>query len=310
VEDVEIRPLVRLPVSKKTSPYFISAICTPLDDEDRLHDDGLAAHLAQQWDAGIHGVLVAGTMGLMQLLRDDTYQDLSRRSIEFSKGRGELMIGAGDASLARTLARVEFLNTLKGVDGVVVLSPYFIQFSQPELIAYFRAIADVSKAPVYLYDLPQRTRSKIELPTVLELAKHPNIKGIKCSDEFAATRQLIDAVGDSLRVIVASPLMVDVTLRTGIYEQLDGLFAVAPRWTTALGKAAQAGDWELAAKEQRKIISLLHTLVKYGIFPAATALLRVKGVAGKLAPRPYQMLDDATIARLMDEPIAKELLLD
>lgn len=295
-------------MSTSSKPYFISAICTPLTNTDQLHDEGLGAHLNAQWDAGIHGVLVAGTMGLMQLLPDETYKKLCSRSIELSKGRGEVMIGAGDAGLSRTLARVEYLNTLKGVDGVVVLSPYFIQFSQPELISYFRAIADVSKAPVYLYDLPQRTRSKIELPSVLELAKHPNIKGIKCSDEIASTRQLIDAVGEGFRVIVASPLLVDALLKFGINEQLDGMFALAPRWTMSLGMAAQAQDWKLAAHYQQKIIKLLHTLAKPGIFAAATTLLNASGIGGKLGPRPFAMLDETSARKLLDEPIIKECL--
>jgi 4-hydroxy-tetrahydrodipicolinate synthase len=292
----------------KTSPYFISAICTPLTESDELHEEGLSAHIGEQCEAGISGLLVAGTMGLMQLLSDQTYQNLCRRSIEINRGRTELMIGAGDASVARTLARVEFLNTLRGIDGVVVLSPYFIQFSQPELIDYYRAIADVSKAPLYLYDLPQRTHCKIELPTVLELAKHPNIKGIKCSDAFTSTRQLIDAVEGRFRVIVASPLVADMLLKFGIFEQLDGLFGVAPRWITKLGQAAQAGDWSTAALYQQKITALLHVCDKYGILPAVTALLNERGIGGRLAPRPYQMLDAESRDRLMQEPLAKEFV--
>jgi 4-hydroxy-tetrahydrodipicolinate synthase len=108
-------------MNNNIEPRFVSAICAPLTGTDQLHEEGLAAHLDEQWSAGIHGVLVAGTMGLMQLQRDDTYQALCRRSIELTKGRGEIMIGAGDTSLARTLARVEFINSLRHVDGVATL---------------------------------------------------------------------------------------------------------------------------------------------------------------------------------------------
>lgn len=289
-------------------PYFISAICTPLNESDQLHEEGLKAHLSLKWDSGINGILVAGTMGLMQLLNDSTYESLCRLSIEFSRGRGELMIGAGDASLSRTLHRVGFLNTLKGVDGVVVLAPYFVQFSQAELIHYFSAIADASKAPVYLYDLPQRTRSKIEVSTVKQLAKHPNIRGIKCSDEIGGTRQLITALEGSIRVIIASPLMVDVLLRSGIHEHLDGVFSLAPEWTVAIGKATFAEKWALAAEYQQKLASLLQVVIQYGIFPAATAIHNARGMGGKLAPQPFQMLDDARQQRLLSEPIVRELL--
>jgi 4-hydroxy-tetrahydrodipicolinate synthase len=247
-------------------------------------------------------------MGLLQLLRDDVYQELCRRSIEFTRGRGEVMIGAGDASLARTLARVEFLNTLRGVDAVVVLAPYFMQFSQPELIDYYRAIADASRVPVYLYDLPQRTRSKIETRTVLELLRHPQSKGIKCSDEIAATRQLIGEVGGQGRVIVAQPLLVDVLLREGIREHLDGVFSLVPKWTVAIGRAADADDWHRARLYQERLVAVLSMLVKYGVFPASTAILNACGVEGRVGPRPYRMLDRPTVDRLLAEPIVVELL--
>ena len=276
----------------RLSPYFISAICTPLTADDRLHEEGLATHLEHQWAYGINGVLVAGTMGLLQLLQDEVYQQLCRRTVEVSKRRGEIMIGAGDASLARTLGRVEFLNTLAGVDGVVVLTPYFIQFSQPELIDYYTAIADASKAPVYLYDLPQRTRSKIEISTVQALIRHPNIRGIKCSDEIVSTRQLIETLGGKTRLVVAQPLITDLLLKFGIQEHLDGMFALAPGWTVALGKAAAEGNWEQAASYQQKIMMFATVLRDYGVFPAATALLNALGIPGRLGPRPFRMLSE------------------
>jgi len=288
--------------------YFISAICTPLTATDGLHEEGLASHLDAQWSNGIQGILVAGTMGLMQLLRDDTYQALCRKSIELTKGRGEVMIGAGDTSLSRTLARVEFLNTLKGVDSVVVLSPFFMSFSQSELFDYFTAIANASKVPLYLYDVPHWTRSKIELQTVVRLAEHPNIKGIKCSDQFVSTRLLIDAVPDQFRVIVAQPLLVDAILKFGVYQHLDGLFALAPKWTHAMGTAADRGDWETAGRYQRKIAQIASLLPKYGVFPASTAILNSQGAPGRFGPRPYQMLNEQAAAEFLAEPIVKELL--
>jgi len=167
---------------------LISAICTPLTEDDSLHIDGLAAHLEDQWRNGIHGVLIGGTMGLMQLLDDATYGDLVRHSVELARGRGEILVGVGDTSFTRTLGRIRCVEQFD-VDGVVALAPFFFQLEQAELIAYFKELADQSKKPLYLYDLPQRTRTNLQLKTVLELSKHPNIRGIKCSGEWSATRR-------------------------------------------------------------------------------------------------------------------------
>jgi 4-hydroxy-tetrahydrodipicolinate synthase len=292
----------------RKSHYFISALCTPLTADDALHLEGLEAHLNDQWSNGIQGVLVGGTMGVMQMLSEDVYRQLCKKSIEFTKGRGEILIGAGDSSLARTLAKVEFLNTLNGVDGVVVLTPYFFAVSQVELVDYYQTIADASHKPIYLYDLPQLTRCKIDLSTVQTLIKHPNIKGIKCSDEIVSTRLLIDAIGDKTRVVVAQPLLLDALLKFGIMSHLDGMFSVAPQWTTALGNAADHGDWNKAATYQNKISELTMLVRAKGVFPTVTAILNARGIPGRVAPRPLRMFSGTIQSEVLDTAIIRELL--
>jgi 4-hydroxy-tetrahydrodipicolinate synthase len=294
--------------SKKLLEYgFITAIATPVTDDERLHAEGLEIELHDQWSAGINGVLVGGTMGLMQMLSDQTYRDLVRRAVEFSRGRGEVMAGAGDTSFARTRDRIRFLNTLD-IDAVVVLSPFFLPFTQRELIDYFRALADESRKPLYLYDLPQVVRTKIDVDTVLELSRHPNIKGIKCSDYAAHARPIQDAIGDRFRVVVAAPDLIDAFLKVGIKWHLDGVFSLAPRWVTAIGKSAQAGKWDAAARYQGKMYALVRLLRKYGVFPTFTVLMNARGNPASFCLRPYRQLDSKLKAQVLRDPLARELI--
>jgi len=287
---------------------FISAILTPLKPDDSLHTEGLQRHVDEQWQAGINGILVGGTMGLMQLLPDRTYRDLVGNSVKFTAGRGEVLIGVGDTSFARTRERIEFVQRLD-VDGVVVVSPYLIKFTEDQLVDYFRSLADYSKKPLYLYNLPQLTRVELTLPTILKLAEHPNIRGIKCSNEFPLTRLLIEAVGDRFRVIVAQPHCVDILARSGIQEHLDGIFAVAPRWAVGIGRAIDQGDPPRARGFQSKVSTLLRTLLeRYLLFPAVTAILNARGTCGKMAPAPIGLLSEPDRQRLLAEPIIEELL--
>jgi 4-hydroxy-tetrahydrodipicolinate synthase len=289
-------------------PRFITALGTPLMEDDQLHLQGLRAHLDDQMAGGISSFLIAGSMGLMQLLSDRAYEQLARESVKHCAGRCEVLIGAGDTSYARTADRIALLNELK-IDGVVVLPPYFLSPSQAELADYYRALAEISRAPIFLYDLPQRTRCKIEQQTVLELSRHPNIRGVKISDETALARQLFDAVEDkSFRVIIAQPDLLDVLLRHGMPEHLDGMFAMAPRWTTEIGRHAAAGRWDQAGQNQRRLIALKGCLIKYGVFPAFTAIMNARRIPGKFAPRPFRVLSDSRREELLAEPIVKELL--
>ncbi len=285
---------------------FINAIGTPLTADEELHDEGLEIQLADLWNHGIDGILVAGSMGAMQLLTDDTYRRLIERSVELSTGKGEVLIGAGDAGFARSRDRIKFINQFK-VDGVAVLAPYFWNFSQAELINYYKALADVSNAPIYLYDLPVVTGTKLEIKTVQELSKHPNIAGVKASCNFDDTRQLIDVIDDSFRVIVAQPNLIDVLLHHGVNEHLDGVWGIMPKWTVALGQCAEKGDWEGAAKYQRMITAGRDLIVKYD-FAAFTVMMNARGIPGKFAPSPFAPLNDAQNEELLNTPIMKQLI--
>lgn len=287
--------------------YFITAIGTPRTEDEDLHEEGLKAQLADQWNSGADGILVAGGMGTMQLLADQTYRKLIERSVDLSRGRGEIMVGAGDAGFARSRDRILFLNQFK-LDGVAILTPYFCKFSQAELIEYFSSLADISKAPLYLYDLPAVTGTRLSVEIVLELAKRPNIAGIKCSRELSFARTIIDALGDSFRVIVADAYMVDVLLRHGIYCHLDGMWAMAPAWTFNIGRCAAQGDWAGAAANQRKLIELKNVaILEYG-FGAFTEVMNARGIPGCFAPRPFAKLDDTQRERLLNEPVVQRLL--
>jgi 4-hydroxy-tetrahydrodipicolinate synthase len=292
---------------------IISAIGTPLDDDEMLHEKGLDAHINDQWANGINGLLVAGSMGAMQLLRDDTYEALVRRSVELSRGKGELLVGCGECSYARTRRRIEFLNTQK-VDGVVVLAPYFFTFGQQELIDYYTDLANASRAPLYLYDLPQRTRCKIALSTAVALSRHPNIRGIKCSDEPTYARDLRDALhadgGEQrrFRTVIAQSGLVDVLIRSGFDEHVDGMFAIAPRWSVEIARSAHRGEWESASEFQRRLSALRNVVVQYGVLPAMTAMLNARGIPGNYAPRPMRPLDAAAREALLAAPALVELL--
>lgn len=287
---------------------FISAICTPLTLDEALHREGLEAHLDDQWRAGIAGVLVGGTMGLMQLLSDQTYRDLAECGVEFTAGRGEVLVGVGDTSFARTRDRIRMVERF-AIDGVVVVTPSLWKYSQTDLIGYYRALADLSSKPVYLYDLPQLTGTKLEFETVLQVATHPNVRGIKCSGEWAWTRQLMDRVGDRFRVIPAQPHLVDELIRVGVSDNLDGIYALVPRWTVAIAVAAEQGDWAMAAQRQRRLSELLSVLTtRYPLFPAVTAVLNARGISGCVAPAPMRPLEPEQREALLAEPLVKQLL--
>lgn len=292
-------------MSKPTQ--IITAIGTPLDEEEELHQEGLRLHLADQWSAGIDGVLVGGTMGAMQMLRDGAYRSLIETAAAASRGAGEILVGVGDAGWARTRDRIEIASRYQ-VDGVVVLTPYLFRFSQQELVDYFTSLADASPLPVYLYDLPGLSRVSLEMETYRAVAKHPNIRGAKVSGRLDFARELLGSFGDSFRIIVAEPDKVDALLREGITAHLDGMFAIAPQWIMALAGAVSQGDWARAAAEQTKLNDLRNRLLEQpSVMGAFTVMMNARGIPGKFHGAPYASLSDERRAALLASSIMREL---
>src|SRR5262249_43001356 len=137
---------------------------------------------------------------------------------------------------------------------------------------------------------------------------HPNICGIKASGDFSWTRQFIDLAPSGFRVIVAQAELIDVLLRQGVREHLDGVFSLAPGWVSRIAVAAQAGDWAQAAQAQSKLSKLRGILKQYEVFPSFTALLNARGIPGNFAPAPFRKLSDHQLRSLLAEPIVVELL--
>ena len=286
-------------------PKFITACGTALTEDDHLHVDGMTKHLTDQLNHGLDGVLIAGTMGAMQMLRDSVYRELVSLTVNVLAGKMEILVGAGDTSLARTLDRIEFLNGFK-IDGVAVLAPYFRPFTQTELIDYYTQLADHSSAPLYLYDLPL-TGTELALATIQTLARHRNIRGIKSSRDLRFTRPMADRVPEDFRVIVAKPELMDALIRHGLREQLDGMWAIAPLWTTRVGQAAQQEDWAAAAQYVRQITDLRDVLGRTGL-GAFTTMMNARGIPGHFAPRPYTRLDKAAQSALRSQPVVAQLI--
>ncbi len=292
-----------------THARFITAVGTPLDGEDRLHDEGLVRHLADQLDAGIDSVLVGGTMGMMPLQTDQTWRDLLVRSAELLDGRAELLVGATDVSTSRALDRIGYVNTLAGIDGVVVMTPGYVKFTEPQYVDYYTVLADASRHLLYLYELQPLTGVRLSIDTLCTLADHPNIAGVKLSSNVPDASRLRHRLGDrKFRLIVSEPVLSDMLFRYGYAEHLDGIYAVCPHWAVAMADAVRREAWDEASVWQEKLSQIKELFLTLPFGPLFTTLMNLRGLPGFYAPRPFSRPDDGFVARLRALPIVEELL--
>ena len=292
---------------KLNDAEIITAIGTPLDADETLHDEGLERQLADQASSGIERILVAGSMGVMQMLRDSTYRSLVSTASDRWRA-GELLVGVGDTGFARTRDRIELVTQYK-IDGVVVLTPYLFKFTQQQLGEYFVALADCSPVPVYLYDLPALTGTSLDMETYHIVARHPNIHGAKISGRLEVALELMEQFGSKFRIIVSAPDKLDNLLRDGILKHLDGMFSIAPHWVNEILRAAAEADWSRAAEYQAKLNQLRDVLLQASnVMAAYTVMMNAGGIPGAFHGLPHRALSADERERIVSTAVVTELV--
>ncbi|MFP6561598.1 4-hydroxy-tetrahydrodipicolinate synthase [Paraburkholderia sp. B3] len=164
-------------------------LITPFNagEVDHTALDTLVRHYAR---AGVAGFVALGTTGEPAAL-DAREQDAVLATVLAAADGLPVVAGVSGNHTASVCERVAELNALP-VAGVLAAAPYYIRPSQAGVIGHFAAIADASRKPVILYDIPARTGVQLELPTLLELAGHERIVAVKdCGGSLDKTLSLI-----------------------------------------------------------------------------------------------------------------------
>jgi 4-hydroxy-tetrahydrodipicolinate synthase len=179
---------------------LVTAMVTPFN-EDRSLDLGRAQELAR-WllEHGSDGLVVAGSTGEAATLSDDEKTDLWRAVVEAAEGRGKVIAGTGTYDTAHTVHLTEEAERA-GVDGVLVVTPYYNKPPQRGLVEHFTVVAGATGLPVMLYNIPGRTAVRIEHDTLLHLAAVENILAVKDSTgDFDAVSHLVAAAPPDFEV--------------------------------------------------------------------------------------------------------------
>ncbi|WP_370326757.1 4-hydroxy-tetrahydrodipicolinate synthase [Euzebya sp.] len=153
-----------------TFPALMTAMATPFDGDGRLDlpaAQALAAHLV---DHGSGGLVVAGTTGESPTLSGDEALDLFRAVAEAVGDRAAVVAGTGSYDTASTITRTQHAAKV-GVDGIMLVTPYYNRPNQRGLDRHFRAVAAAVDLPVMLYNIPARTACEIAPETLLGLAE-------------------------------------------------------------------------------------------------------------------------------------------
>lgn len=249
---------------------------TPFTGADaRIDEAALREIIAFQIREGSHGLSCTGTTGEPSSLSVDERKHV----VEFVKreidGRVPFVPGTGSNNLDETLDMTRHAAAL-GVDGVLVIAPYYVRPNQSSLFAYFRTVADaVPDTPVILYNIPGRAAVDIAPETIGRLREAcPNVVGVK-----HATKNLDDVsytfvhAGRDFGVYCGAETMTYPMLTLGGSGHISATGVVAPREIAQMYDLAAAGKWAEARDLHFRMLELNDVLfIEVNPVPLKTAL--------------------------------------
>lgn len=252
-----------------------TALVTPMRD-GQVDLPALKKHMASQLEAGVAGLVPVGTTGEAATLTDDETDEVIRAAVAAAKGRAFVMAGAGSNATSIAVAKAQRAAAL-GVDGLLVVTPYYNKPSQAGLLGHFSAIAEAVDLPIMLYSVPGRTGVELAAATCAQLAeRHRNIVGIKeAGGRVDRVTELRLACGEDFVIHSGDDGLTLPFLSAGA----DGVTSVAsnllPADVVALCRAWFAGDVHGARRIHQKLYDVVGSLfIESNPVPVKTALAR------------------------------------
>ncbi|HEX6751767.1 MAG TPA: dihydrodipicolinate synthase family protein [Longimicrobium sp.] len=263
----------------------------------------MRANLRRWLEAPLAGVVLFGSTGEGPLLDEDEKARLTAASRDVVDG-GRLLLAGTGAESTRATIRVTKSVAAAGADGVLVQPPaYYRPAMTPDALRdHYLAVADASPIPVILYQVPPRF-STVELPAGLvgELARHPNIVGIKDSHgDLKATATMVDACGGNAQVLAGSGAVLYGSLETGAVGGILAVALLAPHDCAALGRAFAEERFADAGRLQERLAPLHRTVVAELGNPGIKAALDELGMRGGAPRPPVKPLREKDLARVRD----------
>jgi 4-hydroxy-tetrahydrodipicolinate synthase len=169
----------------------LTAIVTPFRADGSLHLERFQELARYLVDHGSDGVVVAGTTGESPTLTDEERLALFAAAVDAVGDRATVIAGTGTYSTAHSIHLTEQAHEL-GVDGFLVVTPYYSKPPQRGIVEHFKAIAAVSDRPIIVYNIPGRVVVNIEPETIVELAEIPSVRAVKqANDDLAQARRIV-----------------------------------------------------------------------------------------------------------------------
>ena len=257
-----------------------------------------------QITGGTNGLVPCGSTGESATLTHEEHVDIVRHVVRIARGRIPVIAGTGSNSTAEAVRLTRGAEEA-GADGALLISPYYNRPTQEGIYRHYVAVAEATKLPLIVYNIPVRTASNITPETIARLARVPNIVGVKeASGSLAQVIEVIAAAGPDFAVFSGDDVLTLPIMAAGGKGSISVGANLLPREFATFCDALLAGDLDRGRQALYRLLPLIRAMgLEVNPIPVKTAL----ALMGRCTDEFRLPLTQATSAtRTALEPVLRE----
>ena len=233
------------------------AITTQFDSEGSLSLKAFKNNLAHQIKAGVHGIILGGTLGEASTLTSSEKESLLKMTLEQVEGKIPVIMNIAEQSTDQAVGSAKAAET-NGASGLMLLPPMRYRATDIETVAYFSAVASSTSLPIMIYNNPVDYKIEVTLDMFEAIRKHKNITAVKESTrDITNITRMINRFGDRYKILCGVDTIALESILMGAKGWVAGLVDAFPEETVAIYTYCKAGEWEKARAVFRWFLPLL-----------------------------------------------------
>ncbi|MBK8079400.1 MAG: dihydrodipicolinate synthase family protein [Saprospiraceae bacterium] len=233
------------------------AVTTKFTNSDELDLTAFSKNITAQKEAGVHGIILGGTLGEASTLSTSEKEVLVKSSIETMEGSLPVILNIAEGSLKEAIHQVNLAKSW-GVSGLMVLPPMRYFSDHRETVHYFSSIAQSTDLPIMIYNNPVDYKIEVTLKMFDELQVQKNIQAVKESTrDISNITRMINQFGDRFKILCGVDTLALESLFMGAHGWVAGLVCAFPKETMAIYQLAKQGKTREAIQIYRWFLPLL-----------------------------------------------------
>jgi 1-pyrroline-4-hydroxy-2-carboxylate deaminase len=233
------------------------AVTTKFTDNDTLDLTMFETNIKAQLDAGVHGIVLGGTLGEASTLLDEEKRTLTKETVKIVNGRVPVLMNVAEQSTKGAIAAAQRAEE-DGAKGLMMLPPMRYKAGDRETVEYFKAVANNTSLPIMIYNNPVDYKIEVTLDMFEELLKCNNIEAVKESTrDISNVTRIKNNFGDRLKIMTGVDTIALESLLMGADGWIAGLVCAFPKETVAIYELQKAGRIKEAIEIYRWFLPLL-----------------------------------------------------